>query len=397
MARWFRFYNEALDDPKVQRLAPEVFKAWVNILCLAARGDGKLPSVRDISFALRLSEAKTDGIIKALKSAELIDGETEMEPHGWRSRQYDSDVSTPRVKRFRERFSNGDGTVKETPSETDSETDTEQKQINISSAPKISLQADFDAWWDQYPRKRGKNAALKAYMAARRADGGPSALTLMNGAMRYAAERTGQDGKFTAHPATWLNQGRWDDEPEKPHEPAKQRYAAPSEAERRAGIARGVAAFRAAGSADPTGQGSSNPGSPSGNRASVNPVQPGADSHRDRQTEPLGGGVQGADGGFCLDNGILRGRFARHPDGPVVDGLPTRQSESPDRDEAAFGERNQGPGGLRGPTPPHSEIEVSLGSTVSYRTAPGSPGIEADAGGNLEADGDAPRRLKLVS
>lgn len=27
MSRWFRFYDEALDDPKVQRLSPEKFKA----------------------------------------------------------------------------------------------------------------------------------------------------------------------------------------------------------------------------------------------------------------------------------------------------------------------------------------------------------------------------------
>lgn len=26
MARWFRFYNEALDDPKVQKLPPALFK-----------------------------------------------------------------------------------------------------------------------------------------------------------------------------------------------------------------------------------------------------------------------------------------------------------------------------------------------------------------------------------
>ena len=43
MARWFRFYNEALDDPKVQKLPPALFKSWVNLLCLTARHDGTLP------------------------------------------------------------------------------------------------------------------------------------------------------------------------------------------------------------------------------------------------------------------------------------------------------------------------------------------------------------------
>jgi hypothetical protein len=33
------------------------------------------------------------------------------------------------------------------------------------------------------------------------------------GAMRYAAERTGQDHKFTKYPTTWLNGDCWTDEP----------------------------------------------------------------------------------------------------------------------------------------------------------------------------------------
>jgi len=34
MSQWFRMYAEVLDDPKVQRLSGDEFKAWVNILCL---------------------------------------------------------------------------------------------------------------------------------------------------------------------------------------------------------------------------------------------------------------------------------------------------------------------------------------------------------------------------
>jgi len=31
--RWFRFYAESVNDPKVQRLPAHLFKTWVNILC----------------------------------------------------------------------------------------------------------------------------------------------------------------------------------------------------------------------------------------------------------------------------------------------------------------------------------------------------------------------------
>ena len=55
MSRWFRFYDEALDDPKVQRLAPHLFKTWINLLCLASKEDGTMPSNDDIAFRLRIS------------------------------------------------------------------------------------------------------------------------------------------------------------------------------------------------------------------------------------------------------------------------------------------------------------------------------------------------------
>ena len=41
--KWFRLYNDVINDPKVQRLDGETFKAWINILCLASKGGGVLP------------------------------------------------------------------------------------------------------------------------------------------------------------------------------------------------------------------------------------------------------------------------------------------------------------------------------------------------------------------
>lgn len=107
MNAWFRFYHEALDDPKVQSLRADLFKFWINILCLAAREDGKLPQISDISFGLRLSIAKTSRYIAELEKCGLIDNEDNMlSPHNWDGRQFKSDGSTDRVKRFRERFRN---------------------------------------------------------------------------------------------------------------------------------------------------------------------------------------------------------------------------------------------------------------------------------------------------
>ena len=69
--------------------------------------------------------------------------------------------------------------------------------------------SEFDDWWRQYPRREAKGAARKAYLLAlKKADAG----RLLNGAMKYAASRAGQESRYTKLPATWLNAECWDDE-----------------------------------------------------------------------------------------------------------------------------------------------------------------------------------------
>lgn len=125
MTRWFRFYQEALDDPKVQKLEPFDFKCWVNVLCLACRNDGKLPLLPDMAFALRMTIDGCQTVLERLSNGGLIDKASggangaHYVVHNWEKRQYKSDTSTPRVKRFRERSE----TVTETPPDTETETE----------------------------------------------------------------------------------------------------------------------------------------------------------------------------------------------------------------------------------------------------------------------------------
>src|SRR5690606_38824648 len=72
----------------------------------------------------------------------------------------------------------------------------------------------FDEFWSIYPRRVAKGAARKAWPNAVTAAGGVE--PILAGARRYAAERDGEDPKFTAHPATWLNRESWADEPTRP-------------------------------------------------------------------------------------------------------------------------------------------------------------------------------------
>lgn len=145
MSRWWRAHASALDDPKVQRLPGETFKAWFNVLCLACLHDGMLPPLSDIAFKLRKSEEATTKLLDALKEAGLIDiGAEGCMPHNWNKRQYKSDVSTERVQRFREQRRNDEETFPKRPqrseSESDTETDTEKKEQDhsVANAPQMS-------------------------------------------------------------------------------------------------------------------------------------------------------------------------------------------------------------------------------------------------------------------
>lgn len=68
----------------------------------------------------------------------------------------------------------------------------------------------FDAFWKQYPRKTGKPAAKKALKPVANQ---PEAIVtgLAKWVEFWNADRTEQ--RFIPHPATWLNQRRWEDDP----------------------------------------------------------------------------------------------------------------------------------------------------------------------------------------
>lgn len=66
----------------------------------------------------------------------------------------------------------------------------------------------FEAWWSHYPRKVGKDAARKAYASAKKR--GASDADLASGLQR---QRWPSNPQYIPHASTWLNGGRWQDDP----------------------------------------------------------------------------------------------------------------------------------------------------------------------------------------
>lgn len=85
-----------------------------------------------------------------------------------------------------------------------------------------SDEAAFEQFFQRCPRRVAKEAARKAYRGAiKRA----THEQILAGVIRYAAERSGQDPKFTKHPSTWLSGACWDDDPAPA--PSPQQHFAP--------------------------------------------------------------------------------------------------------------------------------------------------------------------------
>lgn len=101
-------------------------------------------------------------------------------------------------------------------SKPDTESDTEKD--SPARARSAAVAAEFESWWELYPRKVGKAAAAKAYAKARRdVDAEALVYGLANAAQVWKA--TGTEAQFIPHAATWLNAGRWADEVELPGMP----------------------------------------------------------------------------------------------------------------------------------------------------------------------------------
>ena len=211
---WFRLHHDMLDDPVVQALTAADFKVYINTLCYASKKgkDGQIGTIDDVSFALRVTKEALHDRFIALHDAGLIvpsvtDSETFHIPQ-WKKKQYKSDSSTERVRKYRAR-SNASDTATVTPPDTDTDTDTEEiKRIDHSENDHL-----FDLFWESGMKKIGKKKAQPLFNKILKADKcAPALFTLMLSKDIHKRLASGQLGFAEMHPTTYLNGERWKDE-----------------------------------------------------------------------------------------------------------------------------------------------------------------------------------------
>jgi len=203
-ARWFRMYAEFATDPKVQILKEEIQRRYVMLLCLRC-GNGDVTLQDEIvAFQLRITDSEWQCTKAELIQVGLItEGNN---PTSWDKRQFSSDSSTARVYKHRDkvkRFSN----VTVTPPETENR-DREQRKVKTLDQPKTLIESRFTVFWESYPRKVGKPAARKAWSKILGIENHSG--EVLAGLSRWIVYWT--DPEYIPHPATFLNQRRWEDD-----------------------------------------------------------------------------------------------------------------------------------------------------------------------------------------
>ena len=101
------------------------------------------------------------------------------------------------------------GESRESPGTRTKEQGTRNKEQVIRKEALKETAEIFDCFWSVYPRRQGKAQARVAFDKASKVC---DPKVIIAAAERFALDPNRED-QYTPHPTTWLNQGRWDDDP----------------------------------------------------------------------------------------------------------------------------------------------------------------------------------------
>jgi hypothetical protein len=235
--RWSKFWwqdYEGDDALRVVSLAAQGL--WMRVLCAMHKGDphghltinGRPPNDRQVAAIASAPEREVVRLLAELEQAAVFSKTADGvifnrrmvrdKASGDRAREIGKTGGNPALKPSSSKKVKGGGNPggltpplihQDTEADTESEAESERtsKPRTMLARPPSACATDFDEFWGAYPRKVAKNAARRAYATALRR--GASSAVILAGLQR----QHWPDKGFTPHPATWLNEGRWTDDP----------------------------------------------------------------------------------------------------------------------------------------------------------------------------------------
>ncbi len=105
--------------------------------------------------------------------------------------------------------------------DNDNDNVNDKYNISTSSSPsardcgnKSAYSDDFLEFWGSYPKKVGKGAAFKIYQKLKLTKNEKAAILTALNWQKKSEQWLKENGQFIPYPATYLNQRRWEDEPQ---------------------------------------------------------------------------------------------------------------------------------------------------------------------------------------
>lgn len=231
--QWFRLYHEFATDPKVQMMSEVNQRRLVMLMCIRCCNVSETFHDEEVAFQLRVSIDEWMDTKAIFLDKNFIDKDNKLT--NWDKRQYRSDTSTERVRKFREKKKQRCN-VSVTPPDTDTDTDTENNPPISPQGGKNDYSKSFEEWWKLYPRKVGKDVAYRSWKKIgkkNKATVKELSDAIINQVKHNHFSNNGKE--CIPNPSTWLNQGRWKDEiqTQKPNKANPTTYAQCQDAERR--------------------------------------------------------------------------------------------------------------------------------------------------------------------
>lgn len=210
---WFKVDDNLTFHHKVVKAGNSAMGLWVRAgaWCAQQLTDGHVPDYM-------LTRMGTQTQVDRLISVGLWDRtETGIVFHQWANRnplriEVDAERDAAR-ERMKANRAAKKGVKKTSPQVSESRSPEVRRTVDDAFGNPDPTRPDpnnhFDEFWSVYPRKESKGHARKAFASAlKKSD--PETII---GAARVFADRVrGSEKKFIAHPATWLNGERWEDE-----------------------------------------------------------------------------------------------------------------------------------------------------------------------------------------
>lgn len=221
---WVRIAQSMPNHPKIAPLSDKAFRALMEMICYSAQYelDGMVP----VNLARRMwAEEALEELTSNDPAAPslTVDGDMYL-IHGYTDMQETRADNEARreASRVNGRKGGRPKTQKKPKPNLDitqpkAEEEKEEEKEEDIYTPLTPLKGgtcataqDFTDFYDAYPRHVGRKDAERAFHRAAKT---VPAQTIIDAARRLAADPNLPEKQFIPHPATWLNQGRWDDEP----------------------------------------------------------------------------------------------------------------------------------------------------------------------------------------